>query len=118
MARRRAAPKSDAQEFAEGLPTAFLQCRDYGHSWRPYTASWSSEQACWERALKCIRCTAERTQRLSRSGEILRGHYVYPEGYLHAPGLGRLTGQDRDALRLESTVRVATGTRDGEARAS
>lgn len=114
MARRKVV-KSDAQEFAEELPTAFLQCRDFGHSWRPHTASWSRELVCWERVLQCARCTAERVQRLSRDGGVLGGHYEYPEGYLHLKG-GRLTGQDRDALRLQSTMRVATGNRDTQAR--
>jgi hypothetical protein len=38
-------------------------------------------------------------------GTVLGGSYDYPQGYQHV-GLGRLDGADRDALRLESLLRV------------
>jgi hypothetical protein len=42
---------------------------------------------------------------LSRTGHQLGGQYDYPEGYL-VKGMGRLTGSDRDVIRLQSVLAV------------
>jgi hypothetical protein len=112
MPRRTA--RSEAASFAASLPDAYLSCRDYGHSWRAHAAGFNRKESYWTRVLRCIRCGTERVQYLSQTGAILRGNYLYPEGYQHK-GLGRLDGSDRDALRLESVVRVA---HDAESEAS
>lgn len=94
----------EVAHFAEGLSDKFLQCRDFGHSWRPWHARWHDE-GFYERAFLCHRCKAERWQTLSRFGEVLGGHYRYPDGYQHT-GLGRIVQAGRDALRLESVLRA------------
>lgn len=105
----------EARAFAETLPDSYLQCRDFGHLWRPFTARWQPDDSVWERRIRCVRCYTERVQTLSRSGATISGHYVYPDGYLHAT-LGRLAGTARDALRLESVTRLAGGTMSGLAK--
>lgn len=95
----------EVADFAAGLSEAHLACRDYGHSWTPATARWDSELRAFARTLRCVRCHTERAQWLSQYGHPLRGHYVYPEGY-QALGLGRLDGESRDVLRLESVSRL------------
>ena len=102
---------TDAFTYAADLPDNYLACRDYGHQWLPYTASWSGELLCWEQTLRCGRCTTTRVRRLARTGAILGGHYAYPDGYLHEHG-GRLSTADRDLLRLETLARTSTGNRD------
>lgn len=86
----------------ETLPERFLECRDLGHSWRPWTArAFGGRLGGFESVLRCSDCGTLRTRTLSRTGAVMSSHYTYPDGYLVA-GLGRLTGTDRDAVRLAS----------------
>lgn len=78
-----------------------LQCRDFGHGWRPYTVEWVPQQRHYLEALRCTRCRTMRVRVLGQSGELLGNRYVYPDGYLVA-GAGRLEQSDRDAMRLAS----------------
>jgi hypothetical protein len=98
-------PRPDIGEWAHELRTDFLQCRDFGHSWRPYTARWDSGQRAYESQLRCSRCRTIRTRWIGARGEQLGAHYDYADGYT-VKGVGRLTGTDRDALRLQSILRV------------
>jgi hypothetical protein len=96
----------DVATWAGGLTDAQLSCRDYGHYWRPFTASWEQESRSYHRVLRCGRCKTERHQLLDSRGHPVRGHYDYAPGYLAPAGTGRLVGEDRDVLRLESVVRL------------
>jgi len=87
------------------MELAHIQCRDFGHSWRPYTAKWNAKERAYETQLKCQRCTTLRQRWLSAKGEQLSGNYDYPDGYL-VKGMGRLTGHDRDVIRLQSVLAV------------
>lgn len=91
--------------FAANLPEEFLQCREMGHNWRPHSAKWVPQYHVYERSMRCSRCATERHQVLSDVGHVLSGGYHYPEGYAHK-GFGRITGDGRDRLRLESIFRV------------
>lgn len=83
----------------------FVQCRDFGHSWRPLSARWLEKQSCYESVLRCTRCGTDRHRWLSSTGTQLSGAYEYADGYL-VKGLGRLTGTDRDMVRLASVLAV------------
>jgi len=96
----------DVGTWARELTDAALLCRDVGHYWRPFTASWERESRSYYRVLRCGRCKTERHQLLDSRGHPVKGHYVYPDRYLAPPGTGRLVGDERDALRLESVVRL------------
>lgn len=89
--------------FATHLPENYLLCREMGHNWRPYAASWEGDH--YERVIRCSRCKTERVQALSSTGSVLSSHYVYVDGYQHQ-GLGRISGTGRDRLRLESMIRT------------
>lgn len=102
------ADPAEVREFAAHLSEALLQCRELGHLWSPWTASWSNTEGCYHRTLRCDRCTTERSQTLSDKGTVLTNQYAYPEGYLHA-GMGRIAGDGRDMLRLESVLRSTQG---------
>ena len=105
-----AAPTTrDVGTWAHALTDAALLCRDVGHYWRPFTASWEPASRSYYRVLRCGRCKTERHQLLDSRGHPVSGHYVYPEGYLAPAGMGRLVGDERDTLRLESLVRVMGG---------
>lgn len=113
MARRKAptrpapefADPHEVADFAAGLELDWLYCRTYQHNWKPWTAHWSDHEGCYEVSIRCNRCTTRRIQRMSDKGAVLSSHYEYPEGYLHE-GMGRIAGEGRDALRLESVTRV------------
>lgn len=97
---------TDVAAWARTLTDAALTCRDVGHYWRPFSASWDPESRSYYRVLRCGRCRTERHQLLDARGHPVRGHYVYPEHYLAPAGTGRLVGGERDTLRLEAIVRV------------
>lgn len=101
-------PRPDINEWAQSLPTNYLQCRDFGHSWRPFTARWVAEERAYESQLRCGRCKTVRYRWISRTGEQLGAHYDYAPGYLASKpkGIGRLVREDRNWLRLESVLRV------------
>lgn len=97
------ADPAEVAVFARDLPVDFLLCRELSHNWRPWTAY--AKNGGYERALMCSRCHTQRWEVLTSTGAKVSGHYVYPDGYLHE-GLGRIVGNGRDALRLESLTRA------------
>lgn len=92
----------EVKAFAESLPDKFLECREMNHIWKAWTGQYVAEGIL--RVLRCQRCKAERHQEISLSGTMLRSWYKHPEGYLHE-GMGRIAGDGRDALRVESLAR-------------
>lgn len=100
----------DVRDFAEGLKETFLHCRELGHNWRPYSAG-SHPDGGYERTLRCTRCKTRRVQELSNRGMVLTNKYIHPEGYLHE-GMGRIVGEGRGLLRLESLKRLVAKTED------
>jgi hypothetical protein len=56
----------------------------------------------------CGRCHTERVRLIGPRGELLANRYVYADGYL-VKGMGRLTGTDRDALRLAALQTLLDG---------
>jgi hypothetical protein len=90
-------------DIAEKYPDAFLACRDFGHSWRPLTASWNADNTITRR-LRCVRCSVERHQLLTSEGYIVSGGYSYADGY-QIKGVGSLTTDDRAVLRKTNVLR-------------
>ena len=95
--------RGEVERFAQTLSDKFLACRELGHNWMPRTAALKDNY--YDRVLRCSRCRTERHQTVSRSGEVLSSNYNYREGY-QAKGLGRVVGDGRSALRLESIIRT------------
>lgn len=91
--------------WSADLPDQMIQCRDFGHSWRAWSATYTEDNSI-ARALRCTRCRTERIEHLSMSGAKLTGRYRYPDGYQVPAGVGRLDGDSRNALRLQSTMRL------------
>lgn len=100
------ADPGEVADFAALLPEKFLHCREMNHNWRPYTVG-RHKDGGYERVLRCSRCRTLKTQHLDRFGMLVgSASYQHPEGYLHA-GMGRIVGEGRGVLRLESIKRVA-----------
>lgn len=57
----------------------------------------------------CTRCETVRRRLLDGNGGLLANGYTYPEGYL-VQGVGRLTGDDRNGLRLAGLQVVMRAT--------
>lgn len=95
----------EVESFAEGLSDAFLHCRELGHLWRPYSGGRHSDGTGFARILKCHRCRTKREQDIDSRGMILSNKYIYPEGY-QVQGLGRIIGEGRGVLRLQSLSRL------------
>lgn len=93
-------------QFIEGQPDTHLQCRDFGHQWRPFRAYALADAVGYRRVLACMRCGAERSQDITLRGSVLSAGYAYPSGYRSPRGMGRMTLAHRDFLRLESTLRL------------
>lgn len=94
----------EVAEFAESLPERFLHCRELGHTWRPFTAG-RHRDGGFERVLRCTRCRTRRVQEISSRGMVVSNKYIHPDGYLHK-GFGRIVGEGRGLLRLESLKRL------------
>lgn len=95
----------DVAKWSADLPASFLLCRDIGHRWRPQRAKITGEHT-YLQGLVCSRCRTERTRELSMSGHVLSSSYTHPDGYLAPKGTGRIDTDGRDALRLESVLRL------------
>lgn len=93
-------------DWSHQLSDSYILCRDMGHTWRPFMARIIEGGNAYDRTLRCGRCKTERAQTISTNGLILSGNYNYPDGYQTPKGSGRITGNGRGALRLESTLRL------------
>jgi hypothetical protein len=93
-----------APKGAPFVPTRFLECRDWGHAWRAYTARKKErrEGGGFESVLQCARCETFRLRDLTDTGHTVRSRYRYAAGYLAAGG--RITPAGRDAIRLATTL--------------
>lgn len=100
----------DVRAFAEGLMRQQLLCRTYGHSFNPFTVTKGRAEGrpsvFYEQVLRC-KCKVKRRLLLTRTGAVVSSTYDYSEapGYLTA-GIGRVVGEGRDVLRLESVTRL------------
>lgn len=114
--RLRAVKGNPVAEALSAMPDSHLLCRDFGHGWRPWSAEWIPQRRQYAEHLVCTRCQTVRTRLLDEWGAQLGQGYTYPEGYL-VKGLGRLTGDDRNAVRLAG-LRAVMNTTTGEAPSS
>lgn len=101
------ADPKEVAAFAEVLPERFLHCREMNHNWRPHTVG-TYKDGGYERTLRCVRCKTLKVQHLDRYGMLVgSAKYEHPDGYLHV-GMGRIVGESRGLLRLESIKRITS----------
>lgn len=104
----RGTPAADA---IGALSDAHLLCRDFGHTWKPWTAEWIPQRRQYVESLVCTRCTTVRRRLLDEYGAMLGNSYTYADGY-QVHGVGRLSGDDRNDLRLAGLQAVMRATSD------
>lgn len=98
------AEPAEVASFAADLPEKYLACRDTGHVWRPFDARVDKTKGCYVRSHRCMNCRSLRHQHLTFSGGVIRTAYEHSDGYLS--DIGRIAGEGRDVLRLESIQRA------------
>jgi hypothetical protein len=91
----------DVADALQRMTRTQIRCRARGHAWEDWQAELLGRNGSKGAVeiLRCSRCGSERRQDLDRWGTVLKGRYVYADGYL-VKGLGRLTGEDRGLVRL------------------
>lgn len=97
------ASRSDVKAEAKKMADEYLSCRDVGHTWRQFRVV--RVRGGYNRDLFCPTCKTNRHEFISRTGERLSSGYTYPKGY-QLKGLGRVIGEGRNIIRLESVVRT------------
>lgn len=101
---RYATPDEVAQQ-AEEWPEHYLECRLYGHVWRPARATFHTTYRYYYVVQLCQRCACERHSELTERGHVAASWLVYADGYL-TKNVGRIVGDGRDVLRLAALSRV------------
>lgn len=96
---------SDVKRQASEWPDEYLECRTYGHDWRPSRATWNPAYRYYLVTQLCPRCLSERRIDMNDRGHVVNQWIDYAEGYL-SKGLGRIVGDGRDALRLATIERT------------
>jgi hypothetical protein len=94
----------DIRATITDMPIDFVQCRDYGHAWRPHNSVWNQQERCYNTSQRCSRCKTIRERDIGQAGQLVRNRYDYRDGYIIA-GMGRLDVSDRDMIRLASVLR-------------
>lgn len=58
--RLRSVPPPSLRRLLSGMPTDYVQCRDFGHRWEPWTARRVAEG--YESVLRCQRCDTRKAR--------------------------------------------------------
>jgi hypothetical protein len=106
VTKRRTASVSEAQELAAEWAPGVLECRAYGHQWRPSRVIYNKVDRFYAIYQTCPRCEkAERYQEMTTTGRVVASYIHYEPGYL-AVGVGPIVGEAKDAVRVAAVVRV------------
>jgi hypothetical protein len=99
------ATPEDALEVSGEWSNEWLECRTYGHTWKPQAATYTKDRKAIATTQLCPRCECERHALLdARTGWVISSRIDYPDGYL-LKGVGRMTGDAKGALRLSLVTR-------------
>lgn len=109
------ASTKDVREFASDLADELLNCRQFGHSWKPYTVELNGR--FYEQVLRCGSCETDRVLSINKRGVVVKSHYRYANGYV-LDHLGRIVGDARAVLRVEGITRLLTAQEKTIARKS
>lgn len=111
MAEQTRASVDDVRRAAEGWDEDQLHCRMNRHDWEPSQARRDASVNLIKIVEICSRCDSEKHQEINgTTGLQFSQWYVYAEGYL-TKGMGRISGDGRDTLRLEYVFRTFKITR-------
>jgi hypothetical protein len=93
-------------EIADELPTNYLRCRLWGHTWpQKNERSEVVDLNTMKFTCVCDSCEAEKFRNVTVLGSLLQSGLIYPEGYVLL-GVGHLTTAERDVIRAAYVRRV------------
>lgn len=94
------------RDFVSSLPDDYLECRQFGHNWKPFTVEKGRDT--FKVRVICDRCETFVIHTISRrTGDVVKKPYrSYPKDYLAPHGFGRLDGSARSVIRLENVERL------------
>jgi hypothetical protein len=95
----------DVVKFAERLPSDYLICRTWAHSWDPGTSAVQRTGGHIHWSVECSICGTLRTRVMTTSGGIVGNRYTYPEGY-QSGGMGRISQRGMAHIRMEALKRM------------
>jgi hypothetical protein len=98
---------NELQTRFANMKTAHIQCRDFGHSWQPYTVERIPQRKRWAETLRCQRCHTHRVRFISDNGGLVGSTYRYVEGY-RIEGMGAMTADTRSVMRLAVLQRLVS----------
>lgn len=93
--------------IADEIPAEYLWCVDMRHAWNPDSLVsrevFNRRIERWEihRTVRCMNCPKHKTQRLTKSYQLLGTSYDSPPDYRVG---SRLTARDRAQIRARSTT--------------
>jgi hypothetical protein len=106
------ATRNQVEAIAKEWTEAVLLCRTLGHSWRQSNAVHVRRLHYWQVSYNCDRgCGCIKYQEWSERGVVYASWMIYPrdnegrELYL-TEGIGRVAGDIKGALRIESVTRT------------
>ena len=98
---------ADVEREARNWDDSVLECRTYNHKWAPQRATWNAEYRYYHIVQVCTSCKSQRTMDMNHRGHLVtRPTISYAENYLMPPGMGRITGEAKDVVRLAAVTRT------------
>lgn len=74
--------KKNKTHAIEDLPTNYLTCRTFGHSWEEFIpVGMRKPQIGFRFSLLCVSCGCERHDLMNQRGEVVQREYRYPDAY-------------------------------------
>jgi len=96
-----------ASDALANISDEHRECRDWSHSWTPFRA-WKIKGGGWEEHRLCVNCNSTLIRLIDKQGYTVYRRIAYADGYV-LKGLGRLSANDRAAIRLASVKAHETG---------
>jgi hypothetical protein len=116
------ATRTEVAAAAKNWSPEVLLCRSRHHSWEQVHAVYIRRLRYWQVEIKCGRnCGVTGWEEWDQNGHVFARGLRYPVGpdgeqlYLMEPGFGRVVGDGRDLVRLESVLRTGYEERTGKA---
>lgn len=92
----------------EDLPTNFLHCRTFGHSWEEFVpVGMRKPEIGFRFSILCVSCGTERHDLMNLRGDVVQREYRYAPGYQVSFSVGR------DEYRIELNRRKRKIARRG-----
>ena len=104
----------------EDLLDNYVMCRALGHSWDEHPTPQFNDAffqlSYGAAALRCVRCTTQRTDYIDVEMRVWRRAYVYPPRYKTIPGMGTRPNLRAELVRRGLLIKVYEQPKRGPGR--